>query len=67
MPERFLSDILREAPRPRRRWLDRYWWTIPAGLAYGFGIYAAYQGMEFTGAGFIVGGSVIAWAFGGER
>lgn len=62
MSERFLTDILREAPRPRRRrWLDAYWWTIPTGLCFGFGLYAAYDGLRFTAAGF-VGAGILIWA-----
>jgi hypothetical protein len=56
---------LREAPRPRRRWLRRYYWTIPAGLAFGFGLYAAYDGLRFTAGGFVAAGILICIVFGG--
>lgn len=66
MNERFLNDIIKEAVRPKRRWFYRgwfydYWWTVPAGFAFAFGLTAAYLGWPFVAAAFIFGGAGICW------
>lgn len=70
MRERFLDDqmrVLREAPPPRRyRWWVYHAWTLPAGLSFGFGLYAVTFGRApWTGAGFLAAGLLIVFAFSG--
>lgn len=61
MSERFLSDLLREAPKPRRvPWYARNGWAVPVGLCVGFAAYSILWDQRVaTGAGFAVAGWLI--------
>lgn len=63
MSERFLVDVVREAPPPRRR--PQPWWYRPglgliAAISVVCGLVAAYDGMRFTAGGFVAAG-VLIW------
>lgn len=64
-----LPSPLREAPRPRRtrrQLFDRYFWTLPAGLAFAFGLYGLTFGRTpVEGLGFLIAGAAICWIFEG--
>lgn len=68
MSERFLSDLLREAPRPRhlvhrRRYL--MWLAVPVTLAAAFGVWAILvDGRWATGLGFLGVAMGVGWVFG---